>query len=65
VKIRQGPFSVPVGKTIKDDDQWIAEPKMPCNYCYVTAIQAGLEFEDGSPANTDQGAMLQVSPALD
>ena len=33
---------------------------MPCNHCYVTALQAGVEFEDGSPANVDKGAMLQV-----
>lgn len=61
VKIRQGPFSIPVGKFVSEEEQWIAEPKMPCKHCYVTAIQADLEFENGSPANTDQGAMLQVS----
>jgi hypothetical protein len=61
VKIRQGPFSIAVGGSVSEEEQWIAEPKMPCNHCYVTALQAGLEFEDGTPANTDKGAMLQVS----
>jgi len=61
VKVRQGPFTIAVGQTVTEEEQWIAEPKMPCNHCYVTALQAGVEFEDGSPANVDKGAMLQVS----
>jgi hypothetical protein len=61
VKIRQGPFTIAVGETVTEEEQWIAEPKMPCNHCYVTALQAGVEFEDGTQANTNQGAMLQVS----
>ena len=60
VKVRQGPFTVAVGKSVREEEQWIAEPKMPCNHCYVTALQAGLEFENGSPATVDKGAMLQV-----
>jgi hypothetical protein len=60
VKIRQGPFTIAVNQSVTDEEQWIAEPKMPCNHCYVTALQAGLEFEDGTPANVDKGAMLQV-----
>jgi hypothetical protein len=61
VKVRQGPFTIAVGQSVSEEEQWIAEPKMPCNHCYVTALQAGVEFEDGSPANVDKGAMLQVS----
>jgi hypothetical protein len=60
VKVRQGPYTIAVGQSVTEEEQWIAEPKMPCNHCYVTALQGGVEFEDGSPANVDKGAMLQV-----
>jgi hypothetical protein len=61
VKVRQGPFRIEPGKQLSPDLQWNAEPQMPCKDCYVTAIQGGLEYEDGTPAELDTGAMLQVS----
>lgn len=30
----------------------------PCKDCYITAIQASLEYEDGTSANVDTGAWL-------
>ena len=30
--------------------------EMPCSDCYVTAIQLGLEYENGRVANVDTGA---------
>jgi hypothetical protein len=60
VKIRQGPFKIIAGEQISSEDQWIPQPELPCKDCYITAIQGDLEYEDGTPAALDKGAMLQV-----
>jgi hypothetical protein len=60
VKIRQGPFTVAPGEQLESEKQWIAPINLPCLDCYITAIQGGLEFEDGTPAFVDSGAFLQV-----
>jgi hypothetical protein len=64
VKIRQGPFTVAPGNQVESEKQWIAPAELPCVNCYITAIQGGLEFEDGSPAYVDSGAFLQVRHML-
>jgi hypothetical protein len=60
VKIRQGPFKVEPGQQLSSELQWDAGPQMPCRDCYLTAIQGGLEYADGTPAELNTGAMLQV-----
>jgi hypothetical protein len=60
IKLRQGPFTIAAEEMLEPDKQWIPEPEMPCRDCYVTAIQGSLEYEDGTPADADTGAMLQV-----
>jgi hypothetical protein len=32
---------------------------MPCTDCFVTALQGGLEYENGTAAHIDSGAWLQ------
>jgi hypothetical protein len=60
VKRRQGPFTLFPGEQVEHEAQWIPVTQLPCKDCYITAIQGGLEFEDGSPAYVDSGAFLQV-----
>jgi hypothetical protein len=52
-KIRLGPFTVQPGKMLKRDVRNFATP---CKDCFVTAMQLGLEYEDGKIANVDTGA---------
>jgi hypothetical protein len=61
VKRRQGPFTLFPGNQVERELQWIPITELPCKDCYITAIQGGLEFEDGTPAYVDSGAFLQVS----
>jgi hypothetical protein len=55
-KIRYGPFSI--GAMSSRRNQPIADLEKPCKSCYITAIQAGLEYMDGTTANIDTGAQL-------
>jgi hypothetical protein len=53
-KTRHGPYKMKAAKMF----DWGAMDKSPCNNCYITAMQAGLEYEDGSKANINTGAWL-------
>jgi hypothetical protein len=55
-KIRHGPYSVAALSSI--ENQPSTQMTAPCKECYITAMQAGLEYSDGSPANVDTGAWL-------
>lgn len=57
VKIKHGPYTVP-GNGGMVHNAMTAKVTMPCTNCYVTALQAGLEYPDGSDANIDTGAWL-------
>jgi hypothetical protein len=52
---KYGPFTIKAGAIV---DKPVLKPDRPCSDCYVTAIQAGLEYPDGSKANVDTGAWL-------
>lgn len=55
VKKRYGPFHVPANSDLNPPLWSIAKP---CESCWITAMQGGLEFEDGRIANVDSGAWL-------
>jgi hypothetical protein len=57
VKIRQGPYQVAANTT--RPGEFIIVLEKPCKSCFITAIQGGLEFEDGTPAHVNHGAVLQ------
>ena len=56
IKLRQGPYMIPANTTLPG--QFLIELDIPCKDCFITAIQGGLEFEDGTPAHVDHGAVL-------
>lgn len=61
-KINYGPFSCSaqdMASTV------VANMKLPCTNCYLTAIQAGLEYPNGTVANSDTGAWLHHIVAYD
>ncbi|KAF2231815.1 hypothetical protein EV356DRAFT_578880 [Viridothelium virens] len=61
-KINYGPFTC----SAQDMAQSIvANMKLPCTNCYFTAIQAGLEYPNGTVANIDSGAWLHHIVAYD
>jgi hypothetical protein len=57
VKIRQGPYEVAANTT--RPGEFIIVLEKPCKNCFITAIQGGLEFGDGTPAHVNHGAVLQ------
>ena len=59
-EMRWGPFVVPaaVGDRPGVLDTVLSALPMPCVNCYLTGIKVDLVFEDGRPANLDQGVML-------
>jgi hypothetical protein len=59
VKLRQGPFKLTPNVELLQDEQFLTEPALPCTDCWITAIQGGLEFANGTAAHVEQGAMLQ------
>ncbi|RDI80934.1 hypothetical protein Vi05172_g9131 [Venturia inaequalis] len=52
-KTRIGPITIPPGATL---NRPVVNFAPPCKDCLVTAIQLGLEYEDGKSANVDSGA---------
>jgi hypothetical protein len=55
-KLRYGPYNVPALGMIEAKFQfWIEKP---CTECYITAMQADMEYPDGRTAGTDEGAWL-------
>jgi hypothetical protein len=60
IKIRQGPFKLTPKVELLQDEQFLTEPPLlPCTDCWITAIQGGLEFANGTAATVEQGAILQ------
>jgi hypothetical protein len=55
-KQRYGPYTVPALGML--ESQFAFYVKKPCVECYVTAMQADVEYPDGRRANTDEGAWL-------
>ncbi|KAI5856026.1 hypothetical protein BZA05DRAFT_434459 [Tricharina praecox] len=55
-KTRHGPYNMDAMGMIANRP--IISPQKPCSNCYVVALQAGLEYADGTPANVDTGAWL-------
>jgi len=55
-KIRYGPFTVQP-MTMVENLPHFAQ-KLPCNECFVTAMEADLEDEDGKALNIQEGAWL-------
>lgn len=58
VKYTYGPITVP--SRLEGDGMQAAMSlvPLPCNNCFVTWIQADLEYEDGSRADADTGMWL-------
>ncbi|KAL1955726.1 hypothetical protein VTO42DRAFT_8124 [Malbranchea cinnamomea] len=55
-KIRYGPYEVAAMDMISNRLDLNIE--LPCKDCFITALQADLEYEDGSRANINTGAWL-------
>lgn len=55
-KIKYGPYQVDAMDMIKNRPELRLE--LPCEDCYITALQADLEYEDGTTANVNTGAWL-------
>ncbi|KAF1816587.1 hypothetical protein P152DRAFT_479101 [Eremomyces bilateralis CBS 781.70] len=56
VKIKHGPYTVPANGMV--NNAMTPKVALPCTDCYITAMQAGLEYADGTEANIDTGAWL-------
>jgi hypothetical protein len=56
-----------VGATLEDGmlSEPIKDVEKPCEDCYITRMQAGLEYTDGSDANISKGMWLHHMVALD
>lgn len=59
IKIRQGPFRIASKIALAQDEQFLTDPQLPCTDCWITAIQGGLEFANGTAAHVEHGAILQ------
>jgi hypothetical protein len=55
-KLRYGPYTVPALGMLESVFAFYV--KKPCVDCFVTAMQADMEYPDGRKANTDEGAWL-------
>lgn len=56
IKVRYGPYTV---RANSETSPIILSMKKPCiSDCWITAMQGGLEYADGTVANADQGAWL-------
>ena len=55
VKIRYGPYNI---KANSEEEFFITKMKKPCDDCWITAFQGGLEYVNGTVANADTGAWL-------
>jgi hypothetical protein len=60
-KVRLGPYSLRAGATIKGT---VPAFQLPCKDCYVTAIQLGCEYPNGTNANVNSGAWWVLVSAL-
>jgi hypothetical protein len=55
-KVRYGPYKIPALGMIESTFQFIIDK--PCSECYITAMQADMEYPDGRTALTEEGAWL-------
>jgi hypothetical protein len=57
VKMRYGPFKIAPGTMFQSVPSFVGGPKIPkpCEECFITSLQGGMEYEDGSEANVDSG----------
>jgi hypothetical protein len=55
VKIRYGPHTL---KANSEEELFLTKMKKPCDDCWITAFQGGLEYANGTIANADSGAWL-------
>ena len=55
-QIKYGPYEVEAMGMISNRFDFNIE--MPCENCFITALQANLEYEDGTTANVNTGAWL-------
>ena len=53
---KHGPFSVRSMSMV--ENRPLLNVEKPCEDCYIVALQAGLEYPDGTVANVDTGAWL-------
>src|SRR4051812_14096268 len=56
VKVRYGPYTIPANGMI--ENQFSANVAKPCGNCWIIGMTPDLEYQDGSNANVDSGAML-------
>ncbi|KAF1989224.1 hypothetical protein K402DRAFT_419033 [Aulographum hederae CBS 113979] len=56
IKTRTGPFNLKSMEMVSSTPRLRVD--MPCTDCYLTAMEAGLELEDGTSVNIDSGAWL-------
>jgi len=56
VKQRFGPYSIAAGGMLSNRP--VMGVDLPCSNCWIVAINAGLEYADGSKANVNTGAWL-------
>jgi hypothetical protein len=54
--VKYGPFLVKAGEM--QDGVWTLNAPRPCDDCYITAMEADLQYMDGRSANIDEGAWL-------
>jgi len=52
----ESPYDVPAMGML--DGKWQFDMKKPCEGCYITAMQADLQYKDGRSANIQDGAWL-------
>ena len=55
-KIRYGPYDLEAMGMIENRPDLNIE--LPCDDCYITALQASLEYENGTSANVNTGGWL-------
>jgi hypothetical protein len=55
VKVRYGPYKIAPGTMFQSSPSFFGGPKVPtpCEECFITKLQGGMEYEDGSEANVD------------
>ncbi|KAJ4293786.1 hypothetical protein N0V88_005296 [Collariella sp. IMI 366227] len=58
LKIRYGPFAVPPAAENNGIKTFYVQTPPPCEDCFLTQIQANLEYPDGTIANTKTGLSL-------
>jgi hypothetical protein len=55
-QVRYGPYKVPSKSMVAGT--WQYNMEKPCEECFITAMEADLQYEDGKSAHIDDGAWL-------